>query len=244
MDEQDGASHPKLDYLHAVNVASATDASRPLGGSDRRLCTSGRIAARAPSPRLEGTTPTADDVTMNIFVAAATAKTHHFLGPALTAALKGALTMWPLLLLVGAVVLGKLVLAIYRQRRLARSGIAEVDRMDGRTFEAFLGTVFRRLGYAVEATRAHGDYGADLVVSRNATKTAVQAKRWSKPVGVKAIQEVVAAKGYYGCDDALVVTNRGFTRPARQLAHANKVQLWDRDVLVERMLATKGCPKD
>jgi restriction system protein len=111
--------------------------------------------------------------------------------------------------------------------------------MDGTTFEAFLGTVFRRLGYAVEATRQHGDYGADLVVARNATRTAVQAKRWSKPVGVKAIQEVVAARGYYGCDDALVVTNRGFTRPARHLAQANKVQLWDRDVLVERMLATR-----
>jgi restriction system protein len=194
--------------------------------------------ARALDPRLEGATPTADDMTMTVFVAASTAKAHDLLGPALRGVLQGLLRVWPVWLLVAAVVLGKLVFAIYRHRRLARSGIADVDRMDGRTFETFLATVFRRLEYSVEITRRQGDYGADLVVVRNATRTAVQAKRWSKPVGVKAIQEVVAARGYYGCDDALVVTNRGFTRPARQLARANKVQLWDRQALAERLLAT------
>jgi len=187
-------------------------------------------------PRLQRATPTADAVRMNVLVASTT-KAHDLLGPSLRGVLQGVLRVWPVLLLVGAVILGKLVFAIYRQRRLARSGIAEVDRMDGRTFEAFLVTVFRRLGYAVQITRRHGDYGADLVVVRHASRTAVQAKRWSKPVGVKAIQEVVAAKGYYGCEGALVVTNRGFTRPARQLARANKVELWDRHALVERLLA-------
>ena len=177
-------------------------------------------------------------MTMTVFVAASTAKAHDLLGPALRGVLQGLLRVWPVWLLVAAVVLGKLVFAIYRHRRLARSGIADVDRMDGRTFEPFLATVFRRLEYSVEITRRQGDYGADLVVVRNATRTAVQAKRWSKPVGVKAIQEVVAARGYYRCDDALVVTNRGFTRPARQLARANKVQLWDRQALAERLLAT------
>lgn len=38
--------------------------------------------------------------------------------------------------------------------------------MDGKTFEGFLGTLFRRLGYRVENTRYRGDYGADLIVSR------------------------------------------------------------------------------
>jgi restriction system protein len=200
--------------------------------------------AETRSWRFEDTMASADDRTVNLSVAASTAKTHDLLGPALTRALSEAVTVWPLFLLAGAIVLGRIVWAIRFRTRLARSGIAEVDRMDGRTFEVFLDGVFRSLGYAVEATRQHGDYGADLVVTRSAVRTAVQAKRWSKSVGVKAIQEVVAARRYYGCDDALVVTNRSFTQPARQLARANEVQLWDRDMLVERMLTTKRSSKD
>jgi restriction system protein len=67
-------------------------------------------------------------------------------------------------------------------------------------------------------------------------RTAVQAKRWNKRVGVKAVQEAVAAKGYYNCGAALVVANREFTRQAKRLARANNVELWGRDALVGRML--------
>jgi restriction system protein len=112
--------------------------------------------------------------------------------------------------------------------------------MDGRTFEEFLGTVFRRLGYRVENTRYRGDYGADLVIAKDGFKTAVQAKRWSKRVGVKAVQEAVASAGYYNCHRALVVANRKVTRQARELAGANNVELWDRETLVAKLLAVRG----
>jgi restriction system protein len=173
---------------------------------------------------------------------AATSKPNSpdLLSPAFKGFFHGVLAVWPLWLVIGLAALGKLAYQLYRLRRLSRSGIAEIDRMDGQTFETFLGTLFRRLGYAVEITRYRGDYGADLVVARNGKRTAVQAKRWSKRVGVKAVQEAVAAKGYYNCDAALVVANREFTQQARRLAHANKVELWDRDVLVGKLLAARG----
>lgn len=47
-----------------------------------------------------------------------------------------ALQLWWLLLIVAAVQLGRLLLFIRRQRRLTRSGIREVDAMDGPTFES------------------------------------------------------------------------------------------------------------
>ncbi len=81
-------------------------------------------------------------------------------------------------------------------------------------------------------TRAHGDYGADLVLEKDGVRTVVQAKRWTKNVGVKAIQEAVAAKPIYRCEHAMVVTNRYFTEQARRLAKANGVRLWNRDELV------------
>ena len=147
------------------------------------------------------------------------------------------LKLWPLLLLLAAIGAVKLALWWREERRIARSGIEQVDAMDGITFERFLAALFSKLGYRVERTRARGDYGADLVVERDGERMVVQAKRWSKKVGVKAVQEANAAPAMYSCSRALVVTNSRFTPQAKELARANRVELWDRDVLIDRMLA-------
>lgn len=177
---------------------------------------------------------------LSLVAGARTPKPPDLLKPAAHGLIHSLIAFWPLWLLLGIIALGKLGWQLYSLRRLSRSGIAEIDTMDGRTFEVFLSTLFRRLGYSVDVTRYRGDYGADLVVKRNGHKTAVQAKRWKKSVGLKAVQEAVAAKAMYGCEDALVVANRDFTQQARRLARANKVELWDRDTLVAKLLAARG----
>lgn len=58
-------------------------------------------------------------------------------------------------------------------------------------------------------------------------------------MGVKAIQEAVAAKGYYDCQEAMVVTNSVYTKQAMELARANGVKLWDRNDLVKALLSVK-----
>jgi restriction system protein len=171
-------------------------------------------------------------------VAAAKIASPDFLTPAIKGLVHGFVAVWPVWLIIGAIALAKLAHRIRQARRLAKSGIGDTDHMDGETFEQFLGAVFRRLGYRVEITRYRGDYGADLVVSKNGVRTAVQAKRWNKRVGLKAVQEAVASKGLYECDEAMVVANREFTQQARRLARANKVALWDRSVLVDKLLVT------
>jgi restriction endonuclease len=148
--------------------------------------------------------------------------------------------LWPLWVLVALVAAAKLALWLHQEVRLRRAGIAEVDRMDGPTFERFLVSLFRRLDYRVEHTGRRGDFGADLVVAKGGRRTVVQAKCWKRNVGVGAVQEAVAAKGYYRCDDILVVTNRRYTEPAKKLARANAVTLWSRDELVAKLLAVGG----
>jgi restriction system protein len=59
-------------------------------------------------------------------------------------------------------------------------------------------------------------------------------------VGIKAVQEAVASKGYYSCDKAMVVTNSYFTNQTKTLASRNKVQLWDRKMLVKNLLEIKN----
>ena len=144
---------------------------------------------------------------------------------------------WWLILIVAALLAARGVVWLIRERRLARSGISEIDRMDGITFERRLAHLFASRGYRVEQTRARGDYGADLVLEKDGARTVVQAKRWKKNVGVKAVQEAVAARPMYRCDYSMVVTNRYFTEQASRLARANGVRLWNRDDLVRALLA-------
>lgn len=79
---------------------------------------------------------------------------------------------------------------LQREERLRRSGIADIDKMDGRQFELYLGILFKHLGYAVKVTRAAGDFGADLVLEKDGKRIVVQAKRYSKNVGIEAVQQV------------------------------------------------------
>lgn len=146
--------------------------------------------------------------------------------------------LWPLwaLLAIGAV--GRFLIDLRRLRRLRRAGLLDIDRMTGAQFELRLEALFRSLGYRAEVVgSSRGDYGADLVVSKDGKRTAIQAKCWrTKNVGVKAVQEAVAAKAVYRADAAMVVTNSRFTKQAQHLASKNQVTLWGREELVEKLL--------
>ena len=145
----------------------------------------------------------------------------------------------PFILIIIGIFALRVVLSIRRARRLSRAGFDKIDTMSGVDFERFLASMFRRLGYSCEMTAAMGDYGGDLVLRKGGVKTIVQAKRWKRSVGVKAIQEVVAAKGYYGASSAIVVTNSTFTRQAEELARANGVETWDRARLAQKLLESR-----
>lgn len=100
--------------------------------------------------------------------------------------------------------------------------------MTGREYEQAAAQYLRSQGYrGVELTRATGDFGVDLIAWRDGTKCAVQCKYYSAPVGVSAVQEVVAGMAYYGCGAAVVVTNSTFTKAARELAEKNDVLLME-----------------
>ncbi|MDI6771539.1 MAG: restriction endonuclease [bacterium] len=142
----------------------------------------------------------------------------------------------PFLLLIAIVVLAAYVYYLLKRRRLAAAGMLEIDRMSGKDFETKMALVFKARGYRVEQTPYVGDWGADLVVSRGGERTVAQIKRWNRKVGVRAIQEVVAAKAKYGCQQALVATNSFYTEAAVDLARINRVELWDRDRLVRELL--------
>ena len=104
----------------------------------------------------------------------------------------------------------------------------EIDSMNGRDFEFFVGNLFRSLGYYnVKVTPTSHDFGADIIAERDGVRFAIQCKRYSSPVGVSAIQEVMASKSLHDCHVACVLTNSTFTPSAEELARKNLVILWD-----------------
>lgn len=120
--------------------------------------------------------------------------------------------------------------------RIKKSGIQDIDQMDGFQFEYYLNELFKSNGYSSKVTKSRGDYGADLILKKNGSTIAVQAKRYSKAVGIKAIQEIAAARGFYKADKAWVVTNNTFTKHATTLAQSLGVELIDRDKLIKLVL--------
>jgi restriction system protein len=105
--------------------------------------------------------------------------------------------------------------------------------MDGIQFEEFLIFLFTKLGYSVRKTKTGNEQGADFILYTGYDSIAVQAKRWNRKVGKKAIQEIFTAKKYYNCKYAWVITNNFFTKPAKDLAKKCKVELFDRNGLIQ-----------
>lgn len=108
----------------------------------------------------------------------------------------------------------------------------EINQMTGFEFEDFLKNVFLKLGYNVVNTKLSGDQGADLIINNKKVSYAVQAKRYKGGVGNTAVQEVIAGKNYYNCDEALVVTSGRFTKSAVELSEKTNVILWDSNKLI------------
>lgn len=131
--------------------------------------------------------------------------------------------------------------------RIRKSGINDIDQMDGREFEIYLGHLFKGLRYKVEVTRAAKDYGADLIIEKGGKKIAVQAKRYAKNrVGIDAVQQIHSAKDHYRATDAWVITNHEeYTDEAKTLAVSCGVRLIDRSGLMNMMIqADPGAVSD
>lgn len=129
------------------------------------------------------------------------------------------------------------------KKMVQQSGIAEIDQMTGRQFEEYLGTLFQHHGYKVSYTPTTGDFGADLILNKGNETIVVQAKRYKKAVGVKAVQEVIPSINMYNAGVAWVITNSTYTMQALTLAKKNRVRMIDREELIQMSLEMQNTLK-
>lgn len=152
-----------------------------------------------------------------------------------------------LILLFAALALIWAVWFVFKKisNRLGNTGaptgdLRRIDRMSGPEFEQWCAAILRRNGFnTVRVMGGSGDQGMDVMGMRHGQKWLIQCKRYSKPVGNKAVQEAYAGKAYYRCQKAAVMSNTYFTSGAKELAKRTGVLLWDRDELIRLIHKTK-----
>lgn len=114
-------------------------------------------------------------------------------------------------------------------------------KLTGYEFEEFTKNLLIDNGFEkVIVTKSSNDYGADLTAVKDSIKYAIQCKKYSNPVGINAIQEILGSKSLYNCHVAVVLTNNTFTPNAKKLADSNNILLWDRQKLIDMIKIQKN----
>jgi restriction system protein len=112
-----------------------------------------------------------------------------------------------------------------------RLSLRSLDVLSGREFEKYVAARVRQMGWEVSVTPATRDFGVDLIAERGGECVAIQCKRLARPVGVSAVQQVVAGALHHRCSASAVVSNQEFTTAARELASTHGCHLVGRSNL-------------
>jgi restriction system protein len=128
-------------------------------------------------------------------------------------------------------ILYKVIPLIIEKYKYKNSNLYDIDSMTGPEFERYLVNKYQEKGYNVQHVGGSGDYGADLILTKNRERIIIQAKRYNSSVGVKAVQEVISAREFFHGSQAAVITNNYFTKNAITMAKQCNVILLDRDEL-------------
>ena len=110
--------------------------------------------------------------------------------------------------------------------------VESLDTLSGIEFELAIKEIYVNKGYEVTITPRSNDYGTDLIAVQGGHRIAIQAKRYSKQVGIKAVQEAATGAQYYQASEACVITNSFFSQNAVELAKVLGVSLIDRQKLM------------
>lgn len=137
-------------------------------------------------------------------------------------------------------ILFKIIYTIIKNIYFNNLDLEYINNMDGHDFEYLTKLLLEKNGYKqVSVSQSSSDFGIDVFASKNKITYAIQCKRYSKPVGIKAIQEAKSGCDYYNCDIPVVFTNTTFSPAAFKLAKTIDVELWDKDTLYHYLKKAK-----
>lgn len=101
----------------------------------------------------------------------------------------------------------------------------EFDAMSPLGYEAYIKGLLEQNGWEATLTAASGDQGIDIKATLRGITAVFQCKKYSRPVGNSAVQEIIAGREFEKAHLAAVVSNAGYTTSAKQLASSADVRL-------------------
>ncbi len=121
--------------------------------------------------------------------------------------------------------------AIEENKRKSEDQDSDEFEGDGYEYEQHIADIISKSvpDARVQVTKSSGDQGADIIFEIDRFKVVIQTKLYSGSVGNDAVQQVYAAKRFYGATAAIVVTNSTYTQSAIELAEALQVALLHED---------------
>lgn len=120
---------------------------------------------------------------------------------------------------------------------IALNELEHVDDLTGFAFEKYVAKLLLRCGYDnAYNTVKQGDFGIDVIATKNHIKYGFQCKLYKNSVGYKAIQETLAGGEYYHIKKCIVITNRRFTKNAKKAAKSFGIDLWNRNDLKQLII--------
>lgn len=109
--------------------------------------------------------------------------------------------------------------------------IVDVDLMNDEEFESFIISLFFKMGYKAASTGIAGEFGVNLIATKNGNSIGIQTKCNRSNVSEAEIQLLLNGLDQYQLGQGLAITNMYFTAGAVSLAETSGIVLWNRDVL-------------
>ena len=120
--------------------------------------------------------------------------------------------------------------------------LQQLRSIDWFQFEKVIGHVYQKLGYNV--TRRGGanpDGGIDLIIQKDGQCAAVQCKQWKAwTVGVRTVREFLGALTDASIQRGKLITLRGYTGEAKQLAEKHSIEIINETGLIQMIESTEA----
>ncbi len=115
----------------------------------------------------------------------------------------------------------------------------DISLLDPTEYEHYCADILRENGWDVRVTQGSGDQGIDVLAEKDGFLLAIQCKKYSNPVGNKAVQEAHSGGTFYNASAFAVVSPVEYTPSARELANSLGVHLFHHDDLATLTIKDK-----
>jgi HJR/Mrr/RecB family endonuclease len=116
--------------------------------------------------------------------------------------------------------------------------IYSLDSLSEKEFEYFIKWLLEEMGYEIQQEKDVHDSGIDLIALKDHERIVVQVKKYHGSCNVSDTIVLLSqeATRRYCCSRAIVITTAYFTRQAKEDAKKVGIELWDKDILSEKIV--------